>query len=79
MAIAGGWSDLRNYNDTSICAVNRYLAAGGDVADYPLFNAWWMIRNWHTDFLAQQPPCSTQPKTAAPSEPQPDPKAEPGE
>jgi len=58
--ISSWWPELHNFDGYHICLAERYLAAGGEAANYHPFDAWWMIRNWNTDFLAQQPPCSGQ-------------------
>jgi hypothetical protein len=59
--IASGWLSGGDFSDHSRCEVDRYETAGGNAASYPPFNAWWMIRNWRTDFLAEQPACKEQP------------------
>jgi hypothetical protein len=58
LTISDRWLDGINFNDHSICVVDHYFAAGADAANYPPFDAWWMIRNWKTDFLAKQPSCN---------------------
>ena len=56
-SISSGWPELRNFNEHSICEAYRYLAAAHEAAEYPPFDACWMIRNWHTDFLEHQSGC----------------------
>jgi hypothetical protein len=55
--ISDGWLYGQDFNDHSVCVSQRYLSAGAAAIDHGPFDAWWMIRNWNTDFLAQQPIC----------------------
>lgn len=59
LAVSDRWEDdPDSMNDHSVCVAFRYLSAGEDAIDAGhTFDAWWMIRNWNTDFLAKQPKC----------------------